>query len=86
MSEATKTVEGAPVAPTAPTTAAESTTAGIKPAVEGSTTTAAAALTAETTTTATALPTEEKVGKSEVKIEAQPITEGILNYKGPGLK
>ena len=31
-------------------------------------------------------PKEEKVGKNEVKIEAQPVNEGVLNYKGPGLK
>lgn len=41
---------------------------------------------AEGTTATTDLPKEEKVAKGEVKIEAQPVTEGILNYKGPGLK
>ena len=29
---------------------------------------------------------EEKVGKGEALIESQPINEGVLNYKGPGLK
>ena len=29
---------------------------------------------------------EEKVGKGEVLVESRPINEGILNYKGPGLK
>ena len=29
---------------------------------------------------------EEKVGKGEVLVESHPISEGILNYKGPGLK
>lgn len=29
---------------------------------------------------------EEKVGKGETLIESHPINEGILNYKGPGLK
>ena len=29
---------------------------------------------------------EEKLGKGEVMVESQPINEGILNYKGPGLK
>ena len=29
---------------------------------------------------------EEKVAKGEVLVESQPINEGILNYKGPGLK
>lgn len=29
---------------------------------------------------------EEKIGKGEVLIESHPINEGILNYKGPGLK
>ena len=29
---------------------------------------------------------EEKIGKGEVLIESQQINEGILNYKGPGLK
>jgi len=34
----------------------------------------------------TNVPKEEKVGKGETLIEAHPINEGILNYKGPGLK
>ncbi|KAK4692615.1 hypothetical protein P7C71_g4625, partial [Lecanoromycetidae sp. Uapishka_2] len=29
---------------------------------------------------------EEKLGKGETMIESNPINEGILNYKGPGLK
>jgi hypothetical protein len=29
---------------------------------------------------------EEKLGKGEVLIESNPINEGVLNYKGPGLK
>jgi hypothetical protein len=29
---------------------------------------------------------EEKVGKGEVAITSQPINEGVLNYKAPGLK
>ncbi|KAL6718014.1 hypothetical protein ACLMJK_004099 [Lecanora helva] len=29
---------------------------------------------------------EEKVGKGEVKVESHTINEGVLNYKGPGLK
>ena len=29
---------------------------------------------------------EEKVGKGEVMVESHPINEGVLNYKGPGLK
>lgn len=29
---------------------------------------------------------EEKIGKGETLIESHPINEGILNYKGPGLK
>jgi len=29
---------------------------------------------------------EEKLGKGETLIESNPINEGILNYKGPGLK
>ena len=32
------------------------------------------------------IPKEEKIGKNEVLIESKPINEGILNYKGPGLK
>ena len=31
-------------------------------------------------------PKEENVGKNEVLVESQPINEGVLNYKGPGLK
>ena len=33
----------------------------------------------------TAAPAEEKVGEDAVKIEAQPIAEGVLGYKAPGL-
>ena len=29
---------------------------------------------------------EEKVGKGEVLITSKAINEGVLNYKGPGLK
>ena len=29
---------------------------------------------------------EEKLAQGEVMIESHPINEGILNYKGPGLK
>ena len=29
---------------------------------------------------------EEKVAKGEVMVESRPINEGVLNYKGPGLK
>ena len=29
---------------------------------------------------------EEKVGKGEVLVESHSINEGLLNYKGPGLK
>ena len=29
---------------------------------------------------------EEKLGKGEVLVESHQINEGILNYKGPGLK
>lgn len=29
---------------------------------------------------------EEKLGNGEVLVESNPINEGILNYKGPGLK
>ena len=35
--------------------------------------------------TATTEPTGETVPKGSVLVEAQPINEGILNYKGPGL-
>ncbi|KAL9100255.1 MAG: hypothetical protein Q9163_004347 [Psora crenata] len=31
-------------------------------------------------------PKEEKVGKGEVLVESHPINEGVLNYKGSGLK
>ena len=32
------------------------------------------------------VPKEENLGKGEVLIESHPINEGILNYKGSGLK
>lgn len=32
------------------------------------------------------VPKEEKVAKGEVMVESHPINEGVLNYKGPGLK
>ena len=32
------------------------------------------------------VPKEEKVGKGGVLVESHLINEGILNYKGPGLK
>ena len=32
------------------------------------------------------VPKEEKIGKNEVLVEANPINEGVLNYKGQGLK
>ena len=35
---------------------------------------------------AVAAPTEEKAGKGEAAITAQPINEGVLSYKGTGLK
>ena len=35
---------------------------------------------------AVAASSEEKAGKGEVAITAQPINEGVLNYKGTGLK
>lgn len=34
----------------------------------------------------TNVPKEEKIGKGEVLVESHAINEGILNYKGPGLK
>ena len=30
-------------------------------------------------------PTEQKLSGDEVKVEAQPISEGVLGYKAPGL-
>ena len=41
---------------------------------------------APTAANVTNVPKEEKVGKGEVLVESHPINEGILNYKGPGLK
>lgn len=41
---------------------------------------------APTAPNVTNVPKEEKVGKGEVMVESHPINEGILNYKGPGLK
>jgi len=34
----------------------------------------------------TNVPKEEKLGKGEVVVESHPINEGVLNYKGSGLK
>ena len=35
---------------------------------------------------AVAAPAEEKAGKGEAAVTAQPINEGVLSYKGTGLK
>lgn len=35
---------------------------------------------------AVAAPAEEKAGKGEAVVTAQPINEGVLSYKGTGLK
>lgn len=42
--------------------------------------------TAEALPNLTNAPKEEKVGKNEVLVESHLINEGVLNYKGPGLK
>lgn len=74
-----------PVAVDPAVTASEASTDPIRP-------TGTDALTADsrpevqpTTTPAAELPKEEKVGEDEVKIEAQPVAEGVLGYKAPGL-
>lgn len=41
---------------------------------------------APTAPNVTNVPKEEKIGKGEVLVESHPINEGVLNYKGPGLK
>ena len=81
-------VEAKPIDPVAvdpAVTASEATIDPVRP-------TGTDALTAESrpevqpdTTPAAELPKEEKVGENEVKIEAQPIAEGVLGYKAPGL-
>lgn len=45
----------------------------------------AAALGTPTSTAATGPATTESLAKNEVVIESQPINEGILGYKAPGL-
>ena len=42
--------------------------------------------TAEAVPNVANVPKEEKFGKNEVLVESHPISEGVLNYKGPGLK
>ena len=74
--------ETTPVAATEPATTAA-------PVSEPTTTAPVAAdstpaVTSESTATATK-PTEEPVGKDEVKIEAVPVSEGTLTYKTGGL-
>lgn len=76
-----------PVAPT--TTAAEATTDPVRnqessalapesrPELNDGTPTAA---------NLTPVSKEEKIGKGEVAVTSQPINEGVLNYKAPGLK
>ena len=39
-----------------------------------------------TDSSAAAAPAEEKAGKGEAVVTAQPINEGVLSYKGTGLK
>lgn len=41
---------------------------------------------APTAPNVTNVPKEEKVGNGEVAVESHIINEGVLNYKGPGLK
>ena len=41
---------------------------------------------ASTAANITPVTKEEKLGNGEVAVTSQPINEGILNYKGPGLK
>ena len=89
MSDTQAPVQETPVAATMPTT--ESTTMTTDKPVE-KTIDPAEGVTDGSTAAApsgpnvTNVPKEEKIGKNEVKVEAHPINEGVLNYKAPGLK
>ncbi|KAL9126474.1 MAG: hypothetical protein Q9217_004473 [Psora testacea] len=80
------TTSGPDLAAGGPTTAAENPKSTQTPVLgpgEGHPTDKGAA---EAVANVTNIPKEEKVGKGEVLVESHPINEGILNYKGPGLK
>ena len=100
MSEVEQPVQDTPVAApattepaVATTTAAEANTDPIRNQESGALApesrpeltdgTTAAAPTAANVTPVTK---EEKLGNGEVAVTSQPINEGVLNYKGPGLK
>ena len=70
-----------PLAPAEPATTTTTTTADT-PAPAGE----SAAAAAPTGTPETNVVKEEKVGKGEELITSKAINEGVLNYKGPGLK
>ena len=83
MSDAQPKVEetaAAPAAPAEPTTTTTTTTE--TPAPAGETATPAAPTAANVTHPVK----EEKLGKGEELITSKAINEGVLNYKGPGLK
>lgn len=72
------------------TTAADASTDPVRPLGTDSLTAesrpeVAAALDAPTSATAPETSTSESLAKNEVVIESQPINEGILGYKAPGL-
>ena len=69
-----------PLAPAEPATT--TTTTADTPAPAGESATADA----PTSTPETNVVKEEKVGKGEELITSKAINEGVLNYKGPGLK
>ena len=81
--QVTPAVDPAAVAPT--TTAAEASTDPIRPTGTDALTTESRPEVEATTTPAAELPKEEKVAEDAVKIEAQPVAEGVLGYKAPGL-
>ena len=90
MSEVQQPVQDAPAAvqattePTvAPTTATKATT---DPVANHETTAESIPAAGLTDSTTAAEPTDEKLGKGDVAVTAAPISEGVLNYKGTGLK
>ena len=66
-----------PVRPTDTAALSPDSRPEVKQGTDGNTATAA---------NLTNIPKEEKLGKGEVLIESHAINEGVLNYKGPGLK
>ena len=66
-------------------TAPTATEAAEAPATAAASETPVAVPDAAAAPAATELPKEEAAGEGKVKVEATPVSEGILGYKAPGL-